>query len=290
MTNEQEVDIVAARAKRDAMDATQWWKPKAGEGRKWGENYLRLMPPHPNMERVPYLDIPLHFGVGPGNVTVPCPRRKSGLPCLLCEMSQALLNAGKEQEGQQLRSKFYGYLNVVPLKEDGTPAGDPPSIRVLSTPKTVIDLILDILEGPHPDLFSLETGRNISLRRRGTGKTDTKYSIVVAPEPSEFNYPELLEGLNDLTTISPYIESEQMAALVEGSARADPFGEPPSARGPVTGPVLPARTMPAPPEDDGEEVTERREADPSVAAAEPPDLKDAQQALRESLKTGQDGS
>lgn len=287
MTNLGEVDIAASRAKRDAMDATQWWKPQPGEGKKWGENYLRLMPPHISMGGVPYLDIPLHFGVGPGNVTVPCPKMKLGLPCSLCEVRQALSNAGKEQDAEALRAKFYGYLNVVPLKEDGTPAGDPPSVRVLSTPKTVIDLLLDIIEGPHPDLFSLETGRNISLRRKGSGKMDTKYSVVVAPEPSEFNYPELIEGVKDLTLVSPYIEPEAMAALLEGRTRADPFAEPPSARGPVTGPVLPARTMPAPPEDDGEEA---READPAVAAASGQDLEAAKQALKDSLKQSDDGS
>ncbi len=214
------VDVGATREARAAMDEMLWWKPKAGEGNRWKDNPIRILPPHRAMEGKLYWGIPLHFGVGPGNAVIPCPRKAFNQRCPICDEGFKLLNEGKREDGLDNLPTWAGYMNVVPLNEDGTPEGDNPKVRVWSASRGIIDDIIDILE-TLGDFTDPAKGHDINVRRRGTSKKNTKYQTAAATEPTAFDYPELLSEIHNLVQLSPYWEVPKMIEAM--SATDDPL-------------------------------------------------------------------
>ncbi len=248
------LDVGATREARAAMDETLWWKPKAGENR-WKDNFVRLLPPHRSMEGKLWWGVPLHFSVGPGGSIIPCPRKAFAQQCPVCDVGFALLNEGRREDGLDMLPTWAGYINVVPLNEDGTPEGDNPKVRVLSASRGVIDDLLDILE-TLGDITDLEKGRDINIRRRGSGKKSTKYQTTAATAPSPFDYPDLVDGMHDLTMISPYWEIPKMIEAMQetGDPLATAAAEPKTSNPALPPAPDPAPTAPrfAPPPDDDE--------------------------------------
>jgi hypothetical protein len=288
-SNVGQTDIAASREAREKMDETLWWKPKSGEGKNWGENFIRALPPHVNMEGKFYFGVPLHFDVGPAKAVVPCPRKAFGELCPICVKGFDLMNSGKEELGKDMLPSWQAYINVVVLDANGQPEGTEPKVRVYGANRQVLDEILDIMEQKFGDITNLETGHNIIIRKRGSGRKGTKYQVAAADEPSAFDHPELVASLHDLTKISPYRSADVLAGLLEGEARKDPFdaveapAEKPAA---ITGPVAQPGDMTfAPPPDDAaaEEQGTPTEPDP---AAKPATQEEAQEALRQRLNEG----
>lgn len=306
-SNVGQTDIAAAREARDRMDATLWWKPQSGDGNRWGDNFIRILPAHTNMEGNFYFGIPMHFGVGPNNAIVPCPRQGHGEPCPICVEGFALRDAGKEEEGNRMLPNWAGYMNVVVLGQDGEPEGKDPKVRVYSANRAVLDELLDIIEQKYGDITSLETGHNINIRRKGE-KFKTKYQVAAATEPSAFDHAELVESLHDLGKISPYRSFDTLKGLMAGETRKDPFAEveAPEDKPAITGPVQQPGGMKfgAPPDDDTDAAQDQmRAADAESSAPSgmegnaeqsanpPPTQKEAQEALRQRLAEGKaDGS
>lgn len=290
-SNVGQTDVAASREAREQMDDTLWWKPQTGEGNRWADNFIRILPAHKTMAGKFYLGIPLHFRVGPGNAIVPCPRKAFGEACPICVRGFELQAGGKQQEGGDMLPSWRAYVNVVPLDSNGEPEGENPKVRVFEASKTVLDEILDIMESPkYGDVTSLERGHNINIRKRVIGndpKKHTRYQVAAATEATAFDHPELVNGLHDLGKISPYRSADVLAGLLEGEARKDPFAavEAPEDKPAITGPVQQPGGMSfeAPP-DDEQESTEA-ESGPSVAAAGQT-MEEAQAALRESIAAG----
>jgi hypothetical protein len=283
-------DIAAAREARDRMDATLWWKPKSGDGNRWGDNFIRILPAHKNMEGNFYFGIPMHFSVGPNKAIVPCPRQGRGEPCPICVEGFALRDAGKEEDGNRMLPNWAGYMNVVVLDENGQPAGKDPKVRVYSANRAVLDELLDIIEQKYGDITNLEIGHNINIRRKGE-KFKTKYQVAAATEPSAFDHSELVESLHDLGKISPYRSFDTLKGLMAGEARKDPFAavEAGEEKPAITGPVQQPEGMSFAEPTEEEEDARPTEADPSVAAT-PLSQDAAQEALRQSIAQGNDGS
>lgn len=209
-------DIDKSRVARDQMEDTFWFKAKSGQGKTWGKNYLRVLPGHIKMDGLFFWSVPIHFGVGPGGQNLPCPRRLFNQPCPVCDRSWQLKKEGKEQESRDHWSSWQAYMNVIELKEDGTPAEDPPRIRVWSVSKKVLDMLLDELNETG-DFTDLATGRDVEVRRRGE-KFETEYRIKLAPQPSAITYLEALKDLRDLTTVSPYVDAATLQKALDAPA------------------------------------------------------------------------
>jgi hypothetical protein len=288
-------DIAAGREALDQMQSTLWWKPDSGEAKSWGDNFIRILPPHTNMEGRFYLAVPLHFGVGPGRAIVPCPRQGHGQLCPICVEGFRLRDTGKVEDGNRLLPNWTGYINVVVLDEKGQPAGKEPRVRVYSAPGQVLDELQEIMEQSLGDITNLTTGHNVNIRKRVIGndpKKHTRYQVVAATKPSAFDHPELVESLIDVTKISPYRSADVLAGLLEGEARKDPFAEGGAAedKPAISGPVKESGAMDfqAPPEDNEGEPEQGTASAPDPAAK--PDMKEAQENLKRSLNQGNDGS
>ncbi len=215
------VDTAATLDARAQMDDQTWWKPQSGAGNRWGDNYVRIMPPHTALGGKLYFGVPLHFSVGSNQVHMPCPRKAFQQPCPVCVAGFALRSQGQEEAGNELLPTWIGYMCVIAIDENGDPLGDDPKIKTWSASRGIIDDLLSALD-ELGDLTDLEKGFDINVRKRGSGKTGTKYQTIVATEPSRFPKPELADGVQDLTKVSPYLTVEVMQAALEGTG-ADPM-------------------------------------------------------------------
>lgn len=229
MTSEiPEARLAAAQETREQMEATIWYRLETADGKTWVDNYLRILPPHSSMGENFYAPVPVHFRVGPTRTTVPCPRKALGSLCPICVAGFSLLGRNKQQEAQDLLPSWQGYMNAVKLDAQGQPAGENPVVQVVSgSRKHVIDPLIELWEkldakGEPGNFTDLATGRNINIRRRGTGPQKSRFDVVAAA-PSPFDYPDLVAARHDLTTVSPYRPVEYLAALLEPPAHADPF-------------------------------------------------------------------
>lgn len=289
-SNVGQTDVGASREARDQMDASLWWRPQPGEGKLWGSNFLRVLPPHKNMEGKFYFGIPLHFDVGPTKAVVPCLRQGHGLPCPLCIAGFALRDQGKDEEGNRLLPSWIGYMNVVLLDENGVPAGKDPAVRVFSANRKILDDLLEIMEQKYGDITHLETGRNINIERKGL-KFKTQWRVSAATEESAFDYPDLVGTLHDLGTLSPYRPAEVLAGLLEAPAgRKDPFaGAPAEDKPAISGPVQQPGGMKfeSPPDDDSDAAQDQMRAADAEADKQPaPTQEEAQAALRKQIGEG----
>lgn len=271
------VDTAATLDARAQMDDQTWWKPKSGAGTRWGNNYVRIMPPHPALNGKLYFGVPLHFSIGPNQVHLPCPRKAFQSPCPVCVAGFELRNQGQEEAGNDLLPTWIGYMCVIEIDENGDPLGDDPKIRIWSASRGIIDDLLAALD-ELGDFTDLEKGFDINVKKRGSGKTGTKYQTIVATKPSKFPMPELADGVQDLTKVSPYVAVEVMQAALDGVG-ADPML--PKGKESVEGKATETQSEPPkqsrfaePPDEEGEEP-----------AATPSDTQrsEAQKALKDAV-------
>jgi len=199
------------------MDDTFWFKAESGKGTTWGTNFIRILPPHVNMQGCFYHSVPVHFGVGPGNQNMPCPRKGLNQDCPVCTFAFGLKNDGKDEEFKSMMPSWQAYMNVVVLNDDGTPKEDPPKIRIWSVSRKVLDMLIDELESTG-DFTDLVKGYDVCVKRKGE-RFDTEWRIKLNPKPSAVTYLEAVEDLQDLTAISPYRDAQSMhLALTAGPA------------------------------------------------------------------------
>ncbi len=221
------VDAGATREARDQMVDQTWWKPKSGQGTRWGDNLIRVMPPHPSLGKKLFWGVPLHFSIGPNQIRMPCPRRAfQGQSCPVCVAGFKLKDEGQEEAGNDLLPTWLGYMCVVEIDEKGQPVGDNPKVKIWSASGGIIDDLIDIIENPEfGDFTDLEKGFDINVRKRGSGKKGTKYQTTAKTKASKFPMPELAEGVIDLSQLNPFVKNHQevMLAAMEGSPAADPM-------------------------------------------------------------------
>ncbi len=278
--NVGQTDLTKSRQMRESMENTFWFRAPSGQGKTWGSSYARVLPAHMNMGGCFYWGVPIHFDVGPGKQIFPCPRNAFNRPCPVCQRGFAVRGKVSDEEFQSYMPSWQAYMNVVVLNQHGTPAEDPPRIRVWSLSKKWLDQILD--EADQVDDFTdLATGRDVEIRRRGE-RYKTEYRIKLASESSEFDCP-IVRELRDLQTVSPYVDQATMLQALEAPAGGGDPWAPPSERLPSGGAVEAdeitqgsgSRFGPEP-EEDGE--------DPEPPAADtPPTSEDEQQVARERL-------
>ena len=207
-------DLAQARKMREGMEDTFWFTPEGGKGNTWGKQFVRIFPPHLSMDGSFFWGTPIHFKVGPGQQNLPCPRRAFEQRCPICEKGFELRNKGQEDAFKSLMPSWQGYMNIVTLNEDGTATEDPPRLRVWSTNRKVIDMLMDEME-EHGDFTDLEKGRDVEIRRRGE-RFKTEYKIRLAAKASKTPFAELVSDLRDLSKVSPYVSQEVLALALEG--------------------------------------------------------------------------
>lgn len=232
-------DQAASKAAREAMDAgsgVNWLKLKEGT------TFIRVLPPHTAMKDPEtgahrfYHPVSLHFGVGPANKVVPCPRKMLGKQCPVCDRGFKLRNDGHEQAGNELLPSWQSYMNVLVFDADGDPVRDKDDelkIFVWPASRGVLDQIFDEIEELETqsgeafiDITDPKHGVLIKVTKKGTKKENTKYKVRLTTAEHDITgiEDEWAEAILDLTKLSPVVNTPDILVILEGSDD-DPFAK-----------------------------------------------------------------
>jgi hypothetical protein len=238
---------------------------------------LRILPPRegelPGVEYINFYAKSLKKGTtSPASFGVPCP--------VMDALNRIYNECGKEDREAAAefirRDKLY-WIAVVDREDEGTPEN--PNVRILQAKRTVYQQIVDWMLDPDvgEDITHPKEGRDVVVRREGSGFEDTKWSIVkdndrspISEDPAMSRAWVDLASRFDVRTKFFAIDLDVLAAMYDG----------------LTGERIPEHYLPAiqeliergaasteapeaeHDEDDHDEVpaTEETEAEPAAAA------------------------
>jgi gp32 DNA binding protein like len=175
---------------------------------KPGTNNIRILPPTwPNAKYYAYF-IYVHRFVGASSSTFLCLQEMGRGKCPCCEAWKQAKESGDEQEARAMAYSVQAVYWI--LNRDGD--GDTPQLYTISKVRDseIVELSEDpqthkLLRIDHPD-----EGYDISFKRTGKGKTDTKYiGTRVARSPSPIH-----ENEDTQATILEYISKNPIPSVL----------------------------------------------------------------------------
>ena len=226
----------SASGLNDIKSNNQFWKVPSGQNGKWAVSRIRIMPPHVDSPSSKYYTwVATHGGLPGSSTPIYCPQKNDNKPCPACERGNLLWNQGDKAEARKFFSSWRGFVNVIVLTPEGE-IPDEAEIKVWGMPKTLLEdlesKIAELPAGTRNIASPTAAGRDIFVRRKGTGTEDTKYEITPAPEQSAFpdldRLEELMEvegaGLRLLTTGTyPRPPAKDIAGLLVAAKPQDSF-------------------------------------------------------------------
>ena len=193
---------------------------KLDTGSKSVSNYRRFLPGHENMVdsegyNMPVSVFPVHFSVGPAQQQVACITRLGIGECPICVYAKQLANDGDKKGASKVYPNWRGYMNVVVLNEDMTPAEN--TVRVLALNKTQY-AGLNAVYKKYGDITDFEEGRPIDLVtvEDKTGTFTFNVITFFPGDKSAFNYPDSTGEVYDLTTAVDRLDADAVTALGQG--------------------------------------------------------------------------
>lgn len=214
------------KASREAFEETSrksvpWWKPEVG----W--NYIRILPPHPSMNRgegkTPFFyGVSVHFFNG---TSFACPRQNRGAACPLCDQAFAMRREGMIEEARAYFPNWRMYVNLVVLPNEKAEVEEDAEVLVWGLGRGLMELILDAAEEEGCDITDPEAGRIVAIKRRGSTKEETRYVVRLGQSPAPVPY-EVLSRLHDLTRVTlsledavsrGYLQIDNRGLVVEGT-------------------------------------------------------------------------
>jgi len=236
-------DIAASvEAAKALAEGTPLFKPQSGPGGKWADNWIRILPPREDLPSDPdtgktlfYYPVAVHF-YGANRAPFVCLRKMYDEPCPACAQAR--------EQGDGKGPRWYAAMNVVTLKDDGTPKEN--LVRIWPCPRTTLDDLTQAIEElpeDERDITDPDTGRPVLIRRKGTSVQDTRYQVLLAPDAMPLEAPDLLENMNDLVANYEVLTAARMLEVLAGPT--DPFG---ASAAPAVRPRLGAGLPPPPDE------------------------------------------
>ena len=213
-----------ARKRAEQRAQSSWFKLKEGD------NSFRILPTPPT-KRVKnnFYEYQVHRDVGPGKKTVRCgvhPVTGEG-ECWLCDVKVPQLRKKRmEERAKGLAPRAVLLMQVAKVDvETGKMSGP-----FLFTPaKTVGDQMLASIFGSRKRSYlDPETGYNLSIRRTGTGKNDTKYGIIEPDQDSTAVPAKIIDKVvpfEELKEVPLYSQAKQEAAYLGRDVAEDEEGE-----------------------------------------------------------------
>lgn len=190
----------AAAEERDNMskNANEFMKLKEGR------NVVRILPPLLG-KKSPFRVVWTHYINMPGAadpVSFVCPRNEVKRPCPICNQADRLKttkNPADRNRASELFAKRRVYANVINRE---SPELGP---VILSFGKTVHEALISLRDDKEfGDFTHPETGYDIIIERKGTGKNDTKYTVRGARTSK----------LGDLSWIEQQVDLDRYATVL----------------------------------------------------------------------------
>ncbi len=160
-----------------------------------GETDLRILPPPTawsewfearGQKPTPFIELWKHFFQTPSGayVSFPCPKKTAGLPCRACEVADQLRSSGSEEDREKGWSIKVKRKMLIPVINRDRPE-DGPRVWEVSAPggkprgKTMFEKITGVMEGRRPKNIVTpgDDGYDIAIKRKGTGRLDTSYTV-----------------------------------------------------------------------------------------------------------------
>jgi len=188
-----------------------FWSPEVGE------NQIRVLPPkdfQTNPDAVFFKKISVHWNVGPAKRKINC-RHMLGAneQCPVCDFAAQLKASGRSDEkaqGEDLDVSTRYAMNIIDLKDTAS------GVQVFEASKTLFQDILAIFLDPDfGDIDSLERGRHLKIKRVGTGKFDTRYSLIPAAAATRIK-AEIMEKVLGLDALYPVMAIQQIEDILAG--------------------------------------------------------------------------
>jgi hypothetical protein len=198
-----------------------WWKPPVGT------TVVRLLPPKIGWKS-PFVIQHQHFIRMPGvdgAVIFCCPKMHESKTCLACAKSEQLEasgNARSERAARDLRPQKRMMTNIVVNPKDAQS-----KVQVWAFGRTVYDQLKAIRENDEGggNFIDPISGFNLGVKRVGTGKDDTKYTIIPSRTASGLVNMEWIDVQTDLRRMIRIPTTEQQARLLEGEDPRDVWSD-----------------------------------------------------------------
>jgi len=208
----------------------QWWRPTVGK------NMIRILPNWKDDNDVFYKRVLVHWNCGEKGRKLVC-RKTLGEDeyCPVCAFVDELLASTRPEDvryGEAMGQTERFAMNILDSKDwDSESESFEKGPQVFECGRGLFQNILWMFtDGEYGDLDDWEMGRYLLIERQGTGKTDTKYSILPASQPAPIDKDAIIEDINDLDALNkPYLP-EQMIAVLEGKDPKDAISEKPKAK------------------------------------------------------------
>lgn len=201
----------AAQAEQEALDRTG----QAFMKFKVGKNYVRILPP-PLGKKSPFRVVWQHGNeVGGEFRSVPCPRYEAKLDCPACRRADQLKassNPADQERAKELFAKRRIYCNVINREEpDAGPI-------VMAFGKQIHEALVALRTDPDAggDYTHPETGFDIIIERKGTGKNDTEYKVFAARKATPLGNMNWIAEQGDLEQFGKILSPEDMRAKLSG--------------------------------------------------------------------------
>lgn len=205
---------------KEISSGGDFWKPPVGR------TVVRFLPPKIGWPS-PFVIQHQHFIDMPGQkqVIFCCPKQHEGKLCLACTKADSLETSGNAKDAaiaKRLRPNKRIMANVILDPKDADQ-----KVSVWAFGKKVYDQLKAIREDDAGGGNFLDPikGFNISVKRVGTGKDDTNYTLTPAREITQIANMEWIEVQTDLRRLVRIPTREQQQRLLDGDDPRDVWGD-----------------------------------------------------------------
>lgn len=193
-----------------------------------GDNVVRFLPPPVGMS-TPFRVSSIHYiepipGLIDKKLVFACPRLELKQSCIACAKSNELARSGNPLDREmaaKMSAKLAVYANVINRRSPE------PVVRVLKFGKTIFEALKAIRKNPRlgGDFTDpSETGFDIVITRKGTGRNDTEYSVMSDRGNSPIHHDPafaqmLIDGQHNLDLLVQPVIPEALLLAWSGGGR-----------------------------------------------------------------------
>lgn len=188
-------------------------------GLKTGDNIVRIMPPHDNMDHFS-LEIGVHYSIGEDNTRIYCPKFMAGKKCPVCREVKRLY-ATKDDDDKELagdlRVKKRFLLNVVNMEDPSK------GVLKLEIGTKLHQKVLKLILNPdYGDITDPKTGRTLTIDKTtvkgNDGNLYPDYGLTPKGKPTKLPdkyWKKWQKGIYDLPKEIKLLSFKEIAAMLE---------------------------------------------------------------------------
>jgi len=185
-----------------------------------GKNVIRFLPP-PVGKKSPFRVVWQHsWNVNGQFRSVTCPRYEAKQPCPVCAKADQLKGSANPADQERARDYFAKrriFANVIDRQH---PEEGP---KVAAFGKTIHEALVALRTDPDAggDFTHPETGFDIVIERKGTGKNDTEYKVLAARKATPLGDVNWIDQQANLDQFAKVLTPDEMREKLTGQ-RAEP--------------------------------------------------------------------